>query len=70
MSYVASMAWGNESLFAGSRSPGQDGQDGRHAHIWEKKKTLKNLPLQDHQADCLETWYLALGTRAHHSLFK
>ena len=24
-------------------------------------KTLKNLLLQNHQADCLETWYVASG---------
>ena len=32
-------------------------------------KTLKNL-LRNRRADFHETWYVALGTPAHHSLFK
>ena len=39
-SYGASMGWENESLFKRSRS---HDQDGRHAHIWKKKKKKKNL---------------------------
>ena len=61
----ASLGWGNESLFAGSWS---HDQDGRHAHIWSKP--FKNLLLQNRRADFHETWYVASGTPAHHSLFK
>ena len=43
-------------------------QDGRHAHIWWKP--FKNLLLRNQQADFHETWYVASGTPAHHSLFK
>ena len=43
-------------------------QDGRHTHIWWKP--LKNLILQNRQADFHETWYVALGTSVHHNLFK
>ena len=43
-------------------------QDGRQAHIW--KKPLKNLLLRNRQTDLHETWYVASGTSAHHSLFK
>ena len=32
-------------------------------------KPFKNL-LRNQWADCLETWYVAFGTRAHHNLFK
>ena len=32
-------------------------------------KTLKNLLLQNRQADFHETWYVASGTPAHHSLY-
>ena len=35
-----------------------------------KIKTLKNLLLQNRQADFHETWYVASGTPAHHSLYK
>ena len=31
-------------------------------------KNQKSSP--DRQADCHRTWYVALGTPAHHSLFK
>ena len=34
------------------------------------KKPFKNLLLQKRQADFHETWYVASGTPAHHSLFK
>ena len=34
------------------------------------KKTLKNLLLQNRQADFHETWYVASMTSAHHSLIK
>ena len=34
------------------------------------KKPFKNLLLQNWQADFHETWYIASGTPAHHSLFK
>ena len=33
-----------------------------------EKKTLKNLLLQNWQADFRETWYVASGTPAQHSL--
>ena len=33
------------------------------------KKPFKNLLLQNRQADFHETWYVASGTPAHHSLF-
>ena len=33
-------------------------------------KPFKNLLLQNRQADFHETWYVASGTPAHHSLFK
>ena len=33
-------------------------------------KTLKNLLLQNRRADFHETWYVASGTPAHHSLYK
>ena len=59
------MGRGDESLIAKSRS---HDQDGRHVHIW--KESLKNLLLQNRQADFHETWYVAFGTPAHHSLIK
>ena len=59
------MGRGDGSLIAKSRS---HDQDGRHAHIWEKP--LKNLLLQNRQANFHETWYVAFGTLAHHSLIK
>ena len=34
------------------------------------KKPFKNLLLQNQRADFHETWYVASGTPAHHSLFK
>ena len=34
------------------------------------KKPFKNLLLQNRQTDSHKTWYVALGTPAHHSLFK
>ena len=33
-------------------------------------KTFRNLLFQNRQADFHETWYVASGTPAHHSLFK
>ena len=60
----ASLGRGNDVLFAAS---GSHDQDGRHAHIWSKP--FKNL-LQNRRADFHETWYVASGTPAHHSLFK
>ena len=33
-------------------------------------KNLQNLPLQNRRADFHETWYVASGTPAHHSLLK
>ena len=33
-------------------------------------KDLKNLLLQNQRADFHETWYVASGTPAHHSLYK
>ena len=61
----ASLGRGNEILFAAS---GSHDQDGRHTHIWSKP--FKNLLLQNRPADFHETWYVASGTPAHHSLFK
>ena len=61
----ASLGRGNEILFAAS---GSHDQNGRHAHIWSKP--FKNLLLQNRRADFHETWYVASGTPAHHSLFK
>ena len=60
----ACLGRGNESLFTAC---GSHDQDGRHAHIW--LKPFKNL-LQNRQADSHETWYVAFGTPAHHSVFK
>ena len=34
------------------------------------KKPFKILFLQNQQADFHETWYVASGTPAHHSLYK
>ena len=59
------MGRGDESLIAKSRS---HDQDGLHAHIW--LKPFKNLLLQNRQANFHETWYVAFGTAAHHSLLK
>ena len=61
----ASLGRGNDILFAAS---GSHDQDGPHAHIW--LKPFKNLLLQNRRADFHETWYVASGTPAHHSLFK
>ena len=61
----ASLGRGNDILFVAS---GSHDQDGRHAHIWYKP--FKNLLLQNRRADFYETWYVASGTPAHHSLFK
>ena len=38
--------------------------------IYGKKKTLKNLLLQNQKADELGTWYVALGLWGLPSLFK
>ena len=38
--------------------------------IYGKKKTFKILLLRNRGADFYETWYVALGTPAQHSLFK
>ena len=56
------MGRGNESLIAKS---GSHDQDGHHAQILQKP--LENL-LQNRLADFRETWYVAFGTPAHHSL--
>ena len=61
----ASMGRVNESLIAKSWSHDQDGATPIHM-----VNTLKNLLLQNRQADVHETWYVAFGTPAHHSLFK
>ena len=61
----ASLVRGNEIFFPAS---GSHDQDGRHAHIWYKP--FKNLLLQNKHADFHETWYVSLGTPAHHKLFK
>ena len=34
------------------------------------KKPFKNLLLRNQRTDFHETWYVASGTPAHHSLFK
>ena len=60
----ASFGGGNKILFAAC---GSHEQDGRHTNIWWKR--FKNL-LQNWRADFHETWYVASGTAAHHSLFK
>ena len=39
-----------------SRSHGQDGCHTKNA------QNLKNLPLQNHWANCLQTWYVASGS--------
>ena len=59
------MGLGNKSLFVKSVS---HDQGGHHASIWYKP--LKNLLLQNCKAGDIETWDVASGTRAHHSLFK
>ena len=59
------MGMGNESLIA---KFGSHDQDGRHAQLC--KKPLKSLLLQKRLADFRETWYVAFGTPAHHSLLK
>ena len=64
-SYGASMGWGNESLFKGSRS---HDKGGHHACIW--LKTLKNHLLQNQRANDLETWYAALGAQVLSNLSK
>ena len=61
----ASLGRGNDILFAASWSYDQDGH---HAHIWSKH--FKNLLLQNRRADFHDTWYVASGTPAHHTLFK
>ena len=61
----ASLGRGNDILFTAS---GSHDQDGCHAHIWSKP--FKNLLLQNRRADFHETWYVASGTPANHSLFK
>ena len=61
----ASLGRGNDILFTAS---GSHDQDGRHTHMWSK--SFKNLLLQNRWADFHETWYVASGTPAHHSLFK
>ena len=33
----------------------------KFGHMIKMVKTLKNLPVQNHWADCLETWYVASG---------
>ena len=60
----ASLGRGNEKLFTAS---GSHDQDDCHAHIWQKP--FKNL-LQNRRTDYHETWFVASGTPAHHSLFK
>ena len=59
------MGRGNESLVV---KFGSHDQDGRPAQLW--LKLLKNLLLQNRPADFRETWYVAFGTPAHHSLLK
>ena len=61
----ASRQRGEESLYIWSRSHDQDG-----LHAQKCSKTLKNLLLQNHWADYLETWYVASGTVVLQSLYK
>ena len=63
--YESFQVQGNKNLMTWCWSHNQDGS---HAHIW--LKPFKNLLLWNQQADFHETWYVALGTPAHHSLFK
>ena len=63
--YESFQVQGNEKLMTWCWSCDQDGC---HAHIWYKP--FKNLLLRNRQADFHETWYVALWTPAHHSLFK
>ena len=62
----ASLGRGNETLF--DMHAGSHDQDGRHAHIWWKP--FKNHLLRNRRTDFHETWYVALVTPAHHSLYK
>ena len=43
-------------------------QDGHNAHIWYEP--FKNLLHRNQWAHLEETWYVALGTPANHSLFE
>ena len=63
--FVASLGRANESLFAASWS---HNQDSRHTNIWQTP--FKNLLLWNRQVDFHETWYVALGTPAHHKWLK
>ena len=62
--YESFQVQGNENLMTWCWS---HDKDGRHSPIWQK--SVKNLP-RNPRADFHETWYVALGTQAHHSLFK
>ena len=59
----ASLGRGNKILFGAC---GSHDQDGHHPYIW--LKPFKNLLLRNWRADFHQTWYLASGTPAHHSL--
>ena len=61
---MVSMGLGNESC---SNGPGHMT---KFAAMPIYGKNLKNLLLQNHKANDLETWYAALGARVLPSLFK
>ena len=62
------MGRGNERLF--TRSWSHD-QDGSHAYMYMyMAKTCQKSSTLEPVADFPETWYVALGTPAHYSLFK
>ena len=62
--YVSFQVQGNENQWTWCWS---HDQDGGQAHIW--LKPFKNL-LRNWWTDFCQTWYVALGTPAHHCLFK
>ena len=61
----ASLGRGNESLYKWSRSHDQDGH-----HALKLLKTLKKHLLQNHWANCLETWHVASGSVLLQNLYK
>ena len=63
--FGASLGRGNESLYKWSRS---HDQDGRHAQ--KCSKPWKNLLLQNHWANCLETWHVASEYVVLQNLYK
>ena len=57
----------DENLF---KCSGSHDQDGFKAHTLVYGKNLKNLFLQNQEADDLETWYTASSTPVLPNLFK